>query len=935
MKKLLLSVFLMMGISAQAQYVQPIHVDTAVRIGVLDNGLKYYIRYNNWPEHRADFYIAQKVGSIQEEESQRGLAHFLEHMCFNGTDHFKDNDLIRYCESLGVQFGGDLNAYTSIDQTVYNISNVPTTRRSALDSCLLILHDWADGLTLDPKEIDKERGVIHEEWRDRTSASSRMFERNLPKLYPGSKYGVRYPIGLMSVVDSFKPKELRDYYEKWYHPSNQGIIVVGDVDVDHIEAQIKKLFSPIKNPANMAKVLEEPVPDNHAPIVILDKDKEYTSSAVEVMFKHDIWPDSKKGTMDYVVQNFVRGVALGMLNTRLAETAQIPNCPFVSAGATDGSFIFAKTKNAFSLSVAPKGMPKTADALKSALTEVYRAADYGFTSTEFERSKANMMSALDKAYNSRDKRSNASFAEDYKGNFLSNEPIPAFEDYYKSMKEIVPQIPVELVNKMMKELVSRSDTNLVILNFNNEKEGNVYPTETELLNAVHLARVAKTEAYVDNVKAEPLIATLPKAGKIKKEKFNAKFNYKELKLSNGVTVVLKKTDYKKDQVILAGGGYGGKSLYGEQDYTNLKVFNRVIGVSGLGNFSNMELGKALAGKIANANLSMGDKYMGMSGSSTPKDLETMLQLVHLYFTKINKDQKSFDNLMEAWRVGLKNRHLSHETALADSLKATSYGHNPRLKPLLLDDLKNIDYDRILEIARERTAYAAGWTFTIIGNYDEATIRPLICRYLASLPVKGKLQKGHLTNSFQKGEIENRFYRKMETPKAAAYMFWHTTDVPYSIDNAVKINIAGQILSMEYLKKIREDAGAAYSCGAEGGATLEDDYHDVSIFASCPMKPEKKDIALKIMNEEVQNMAKECDPAKLAKVKEYMLKSFDQSVKNNGYWLGVLNMYRKYGIDVHTGYKDIVASQTGQGICDLVKQVLKSGNHISVIMLPQE
>ena len=287
-RNLLALALLALGGTIQAQsQMPPIPRDPAVRIGKLDNGLTYYIRYNNWPEKRANFYIAQKVGSLQEEESQRGLAHFLEHMCFNGTEHFPGDALLRYCESLGVKFGADLNAYTAIDETVYNIDNVPTTRQSALDSCLLILRDWAGSLALDPKEIDQERGVIHEEWRLRTSASSRMFERNLPKLYPGSKYGLRYPIGLMSVVDNFKYKELRDYYEKWYHPSNQGIIVVGDVDVDHVEAEIKKLFGPLKNPDNQAKIVDVPVPDNEEPIIVVDKDREQANSSVEVSFKHE------------------------------------------------------------------------------------------------------------------------------------------------------------------------------------------------------------------------------------------------------------------------------------------------------------------------------------------------------------------------------------------------------------------------------------------------------------------------------------------------------------------------------------------------------------------------------------------------------------------------------------------------------------------------
>lgn len=935
LKRMLIGILVLVAAQAPAQsQMSPVPVDTAVRIGILPNGLKYYIRHNNWPEHRADFYIAQKVGSIQEEENQRGLAHFLEHMCFNGTKHFPGNDLIRYCETLGVKFGADLNAYTSIDQTVYNISNVPTTRQSALDSCLLILSDWANALTLDPKEIDQERGVIHEEWRERTSANSRMLERNMPKVYSGSKYGVRFPIGLMSVVDNFKPKELRDYYEKWYHPAHQGIIVVGDVDVDHTEAMIKKLFSPLQNPANQASILDEPVPDNEQPIVIVDKDKEQASSVVEALFKHDVWPESQKG-MEYIIANYTKNLALGMLNDRYAEAAPNPDCPYIGASAGDGQFILAKTKDAFSISAAPKDMSKTAAALQEALTEARRAAKFGFTQAEYDRAKANVLSGLDKAFSNRDKRTSASFADDYKGNFLSNEPIPAFEDYYQFMKQIVPQIPLQSINDILPQLLPENDRNMVILNFNNEKDGNVYPTPESLLEAVHMARKAEIHPYIDKVKDEPLLSELPKAGKIVKEKKSKMFDYKELKLSNGITVILKKTDFKKDHIILTGTGFGGKSLYGENDYTNLAVFDNVIGVSGLGGFANMDLPKILAGKRSSAHLSMGDKYMGVGGSSSQKDVETMLQLLYLYFTDIRKDEQSFATLLDSWKINLKNRDLSHETIFNDSLTATIYGHNPRLKPILMDDLKDINYDRILQIAKERTQNASAWTFMFIGDFDEAKLRPLICQYLAALPVKGKIEKGSLISSFQKGVIDNTFYRKMETPKSLAYMFWHTNDIPYTMDNAIKINMIGQILSMVYIKKIREEASAAYSCGAEGGSTLEGDYHDYTLLANCPMKPEKAELALRIMKEEAENMAQTCDPEMLAKVKEYMLKNYDNSLKTNGYWGGVISMYRKYGIDAHTHYRELIKNQTEQGLCDLMKQLLKSGNRISVVMLPQE
>ena len=922
------------GVQAQMQ-MPPIPRDPAVRIGKLDNGLTYYIRYNNWPEKRANFYIAQKVGSLQEEESQRGLAHFLEHMCFNGTQHFPGDALLRYCESLGVKFGVDLNAYTAIDETVYNINNVPTTRQSALDSCLLILRDWAGSLTLDPKEIDQERGVIHEEWRLRTSASSRMFERNLPKLYPGSKYGLRFPIGLMSVVDNFKYKELRDYFEKWYHPTNQGIIVVGDVNVDHVEAEIKKLFGPMKNPANPAPVVAENVPDNNTPIVIIDKDKEQTRTVVQMMMKRDATPDSVKGDVQYMVYEYVKDVGIGLLNDRLAEAALKPECPFVGASASEESYIFAKTKDAFSIAVSPKTTELSAQALKAAYEEALRAARFGFTKTEYDRSKTSMLSGLDRMFSNRDKRYTEQFATSYKEHFMANEPIPPIEFYYETMKQVVPNIPLEFVNQVFADLVSKSDTNLVIINFNPDKPGLTYPTEASLLDAVRSARTANLTAYVDNVKNEPLITNLPKPGKIVSQKKNPKFGFTEVKLSNGVTVLLKKTDYKKDEVTLSGNGGQGGSMYGPADFVNVNVFNNAIGISGLANFSNTELSKALAGKNASAGLSMSEQRMHVSGSSTPKDIETMFQLAYLHFTKINKDQEAFNNMMEGLKVSLQNRATSPDQAFSDSLSATVYGHNPRVKPLELADLSKINYDRILKMAAERTANANGWRFLIVGNFDEATIRPLLERYLGSLPSKGANANSKQAVFMKKGIINNDFKRKMETAKANAYMVWFSEDIPYTTENAIKASIAGQVLSMIYLKKIREEASAAYTCGAAGQATIDDNYHNVTLFAYCPMKPEKADLALQIMRDEVTNITKQCDPEMLAKVKEYMLKEVEDEEKTNSYWAGVIGTWYRYGIDTHTDYKALVSKQTPQSISNFVKDVLKAGNRIQVTMMPLE
>ena len=936
MKKLFVIALLFVAgaTTTMAQQMPAIPVDPDVKIGKLDNGLTYYIRHNAWPEQRAEFYIAQRVGSIQENDDQRGLAHFLEHMCFNGTENYKGNDIVKWCETVGVKFGKDLNAYTSIDQTVYNISNVPTTRESIIDSCLLILHDWADGLLLEPEEIDKERGVIHEEWRMRTSAQMRMLERDLPRLYPDSKYGYRMPIGTMEVIDNFKPEVLRAYYEKWYRPDNQAIIVVGDVDVNMVEQKIKNLFAPIKMPANPAAVVAENVPDNKEAIIVVDKDKEMQYSIVELMFKTDPIPDEIKENMQYLVIDYLKNACLGMLNDRLAELAQKADCPYLQGSVGYGQYLLSKTKDAFEVSVLPKE-GQTEAALKAAFIEARRAAQFGFTATEYQRYKSNFTSQLDKQYSNKDKRFNRQFVNEYVQNYLAKEPIPSLDDYYQVMKQLVPALPLEAVNELMTQFFEDKDSNMVVLNMNQEKDGAVYPTEASLKQAIDEARAQQLEAYVDNVKDEPLITNHPKAGKITKELSGMKFESSELTLSNGVKVILKHTDLKKDQVVLSAEGFGGSSLYGEKDFANIKMFDEAIEASGLGNFSHTELEKALAGKIAGASMSLDNARVIISGSSTPNDVETMLQLVYLYFTNINKDQESYDNMMKTQELMLKNKSLQPESVFSDSLSLTLSCHNKRFAPLATEDLQNVNYDRILQIAKEQTSNAAAFTFTIIGNYDEATIRPLIEQYLASLPSQKKVVKGKDVDVFFKGEVINDFKRKMETPKAIAVMTWLNDKMDYTLQNIVRTSMVGQILSMIYTEKIREEASAAYSVAAQAGIQRDDFRTLTQVLVYCPMKPEKGDVATKIMKEEVENMAKTVDAEKLNKVKEYMLKAVDDQAKTNGYWLQQLNRIRKYSIDTHTNYKTVVNAQTPETIAAFMQEFLKPGNRAEVIMLPEE
>ena len=941
MKKIFAVLFMMIMTCSinvtKAQSMGPIPTDPEVRIGKLDCGLTYYIRHNDYPEHRVNFYIAQRVGSIQEEESQRGLAHFQEHMAFNGSEHFngEGKSIIDYTRSLGVAFGKDLNAYTSIAETVYNINDVPSTRQSAIDSCLLILKDWSNGLLLTDEEIDKERGVIHEEWRLRRSAQQRMLENQLENLYPGSKFGKRMPIGLMSVVDNFKYNELRDYYHKWYRPDNQALVIVGDVDVDHIEAQIKELFKDAVLDPNAAQVVDEPVPDNEEPIIVIDKDKEQQYSQVMVMFKHEAMPKEIKGDKMYMIVDFAKDMMASMLNERLSEKAQEPDCPYIQASAYDGNYLFANTVDAFTLGIIPKEGQIEA-ATEAVVTEAMRAAKHGFTATEYDRAKEEYMSRLEKQYNEHNKISNARLAAQYYRNYLDNEPIASIEQEYEIMSQYVPMLPVDLVNQIMPGFIGTTGENLVIMNFNQEKDGAVYPTPEGLKAAVDAGLNAQVEAFVDNVKQEPLIAQLPKPGKIKKETVNNTFGYKELELSNGARVILKKTDFKENEIRMSAFQRGGSSLYGEKDWVNTELLPLATMMCGLGEFSYTELQKALAGKQASVSFSMDTYEDEFSGQSTVKDLETLFQLTYLNFTDMRKDEKSFNMIKGQVENMLKNRNLDPENVFEDSVEYILGNHNWRNRPFDISYLDQMNLDRMMEIAKERTANAANYTFIFVGAFDEEVIRPLIEQYIASLPAK-KGKKSNYVNveSHPVGQTVTHFTRKSETPKAMAQIYWYDTKTPYSLENQLKANILGQVLSKIYLQKIREDAGAAYSAGARGWSTYEGSNIFTTVMASCPMKPEMADMALKIMNEEIYEACKNIDATTLKEIKELAIKDHGTSIKENGYWLRQIHNYLFTGADGHTGFEQIVNAQTPESIAAFARQLLNAGNKVEVVMLPEE
>lgn len=933
-KHLFLIVLLFVTGLASAQQMGPIPVNKNVRQGKLSNGLTYYILHNEWPEHVANFYIAQRVGSIQENDKQRGLAHFLEHMAFNGSEHFPDSTLLEFTRSLGVEFGSNLNAYTSIDQTVYRICDVPTARQTALDSCLLILKDWSNGLTLADKEIDKERGVIHQEWQLRRSPVMRIYDDVLPKFYPNSKYGHRMPIGLMSIVDKFPYQDLRDYYKKWYRPDNQCIIVVGDVDVDHTENEIKKLWANSTVPANAAQVVEEAVPDTKDAIYVFGKDKELPYSQVGFSMKHDAFPDAQKGDMYYYVDSYAKNIITMMLNQRLAELAQKADCPFTGAYSEDGDYMLSKPKAAFSMAADAKE-GKDLQALAAIYREAQRVRLYGFTAGEYDRMKAEYLSQLESAYVNRNKVKNAQYGDELRDHYLSNEPIPSKEDDYQIMKQLIemPALNVDVINKYAQELITDKDSNFVAYIFAQDKAGATYPTEAQMAQTINAVRAEKIEPYVDNVKQEPLLdeKKLPKAGKIVSEKENKVLGFKELTLSNGARVILKKTNFKDNEIQFQALAKGGKGLYGKADFSNLQLFETVIGYSGLGNFSRQELQKALSGKQASMSCGLSSYYQSVGGSCVPKDIETMMQLLYLNFTNVAKDEASYKAMMAQLELGLKNKDLSPESVFGDSLSLTIYGHEARFAPMTLNTLKNVNYDRILQIWKERFANPGQFVYYFVGNFDESSLRPLIEKYIASLP-KGKAETWKEVPSYVNGNVVNKFTRKSETPKAIAFEFWHAP-MAYTLENEILTSAAAQVLSMVYLKSIREDASAAYSVSAGGSLRRLGNKSVALIQAYCPMDPAKSDLALKLLGEGIKDNTVKMDADKVQKVKDFMLKDAELAAKNNGHWMDILDEYVWTGVDFQTNYKKTVEAITPAKLAAYLKQILAAGNHAEVVMTP--
>ena len=923
----------------KAQQMPDLPVDEAVRIGKLDNGLTYYIRHNDYPEHKANFFIAQRVGSMQEEDNQRGLAHFLEHMAFNGSEHFAGNGIIDYTRTLGLEFGVDLNAMTSFNHTIYLVSNVPSTRQEALDSCLLILKDWSHGLLLEDEEIDKERGVIHQEWRTR-SYEKRLLGNELPVMYPDSKHGQRMIIGLMDVIDNFPYQALRDYYDKWYRPDNQALVIVGDVDVDYTESKIREMFKDIPAPAaDAAQVEPFPVPDNEQGIYFVNTDVELPRNYVEIMFKHETIDKALKTNTNYLILNYFKEMMCSMINSRFSELAMQDDCPFTAAYCSDAAYLIANTKDAFTVECYPKE-GKTEAAVQAAMGELMRVCQHGFTATEYIRAQQNYMSDLESRYNERDKIHNTLLSMSYCYSFLEGEPVLSVADEYQLMNMIIPNATDQVVNpvlqQMLAEYVGDTDENMVVISYEADRQGAVHASAASLKSAADAARQMTLDAYVDNVKQEPLMSNVPAKGKIVKQSENSKLGYKVFTLSNGATVIPKQTDFMQDEINMLAVQRGGKSLYGEKDHANLKMMDYIEMIRTKGSFTSSELQKALAGQQVSVRFMMDTYFDIVSSNSTVKDLETMFQLVHLAFTDNRKDQQGFNKAMAILSEKTKNRSGNLDVTFNDEIQSTLFDHNWRYTELNVDDLQGINHDRVLEIANERTANAANYTFIFVGAFDENTILPLIEQYIASLPAKkGKPANWNNVLTLAHGQVNNHYTAKMETPKTYADITWFDDKCPSNIENSIKCQILSGVLTKIYLKKIREDAGAAYSAYATGMSALCGDRPFTCVEAHCPMKPEFTQEGLEILNNEMVNACNTVDESTVNDLKETLINNYNTQSKTNNYWMNVIMNNEMMGLDIHSDFVNKVKAQTPETIAAFARQLLNAGNKVEVVMTPAE
>lgn len=910
---------------------QTIPMDPDIRIGKLDNGLTYYIRHSKNPKNRGEFYIVHNVGAMQEEDNQNGLAHFLEHMAFNGTKHFPKKTMLEYLASIGVRFGTNVNAFTSRNVTAYNISEVPLIRETIIDTVLLMLHDWSSYITCDSAEIEAERGVIREEWRTRDIPRMRLSEQLNPVMYNHSKYAERNVIGDINIIMNFKRQTLLDFYHKWYRPDLQAVIVIGDFDVNMMENKIKKILSPLPKAQHPVQKEVYSVPDNREPLVGISTDPDAGAMVVRLMYKLDLPSPSERQTVKAYKTDLERSFVSELFKKRIINKAAQGN-PYIRQGSVNYTDLTPDKKMVFIMGAVKDN--KVNEALNELAIEVERIKKHGFTPEEFNELQANMLKSVKLQMNQRKNLKSVDMVKACLAHFITGAPIPPNDFLEKMSVSTLQNLTLEELNRTALEMFS--DDNILITILGPRRESISYPGEHELIATVRNAKNQNITPYVHRtLKDTRLITKTPQSGNILEEKKNDTMGTVEWTLSNGAKVIIKSYPNKKDIVDIKGFSEGGTSTLPEKELANGFMANNFCQLMGVKNFSRADLKQINVGKVISLTPEIGEYYETLSGYAAKRDLETLMQMIHLYVTEPNFDQQEFNHQIEKIKSTLNNRKGLPKAEYSQEVQGVKYNHHPRKTSLTLEKVNTITFEKTKQIYQERFANAGDFTFIFTGDIDLEKLKPLVETYIASLPTTGVKQEykdNHVR--YAKGKIIRHIEKELTTDKASISVLY-TAKLPYSAENKILSAAFRYILRDRYMKSIREEKGGAYSVSVN--ATEEAvPTNQITIEVNFDTAPFMADEMLAIVQKEIDDLVKNGpSSSELGNAQRYFNKLYKTNISTNSYWLETLSDYYRYGIDNFTNYENTMSGLTPSDIRKFAKTVFGQKNKMEFVLLPKK
>lgn len=907
----------------------PIPIDPNVKVGKLDNGLVYYIRKNAKPEQRIEYRLIVNAGSVLENDGQQGLAHFTEHMAFNGTKNFPKNELVNFLQKIGVKFGADINAYTSFDETVYMLQ-VPSDKPDLVEKGYQVIEDWAHNFTFDGKEIDKERGVITEEWRLGLGAEDRMMKKYLPLILTGSKYAERLPIGKIEIIQSFKHDTIRKFYYDWYRPNLMAVAIVGDIDVSEAEKKIKEHFSGLVNPQNERTRPTFSIPDNKEPLISICTDKEATGTGIEVLYKHP--KKIAKNIEDYrdiVMQNLFTG----MLDQRFNEIARNADAPFIYAGSYYGGFL-ARNADAFGLSGAIKEN-QILKGFESLLVETERVKRFGFTQTELDRMKDQLLSDYEQKAKEADKTESERLAGEYVRHYLQQEPIPGIKNEFKYAKKFMNDIKLEELNALAKEWVS--DENICVIITAPQKDNIKIPVEKDLTGLISKVKTEELTAWVDNFKSTPLVEEDLKGTGITSRVENKELGFTEITLQNGVQIIIKPTDFKNDEILFTSFSPGGTSLCPESDFMSCDYSNAIVSESGVGNFDQNQLEKKLKGKVVNLGPYITDLKQGFTGNCAPKDFETLLQLTYLYFKHPRKDTAAFNGFMSKMRNQYKFVGASPIYAFIDTLVKLSVQNDPRVVVIPSEaQLNSVDLEKAYAFYKERFSDCSQYKFFIVGNVDVDSITPLLQKYLGSLPfTKHRDAWKDVSRDFPSQTI-NLTVKKGTEPKSMVGIIM-SENIEWNDNNKLYLRMVKEIISIKLVEVIREEMSGVYSpmIQSEMAKYPKSKFSMMVMFGCNPKNTEKLTKAVfKIIDKIEKKGPTDID---LKKAKEALVREREVDIKTNKFWLSKLENAYFNGEELKSisDFKDRVEAVSINELKEFTDKYIKKDHYVRVVLKPED